>query len=333
MILKVGLVGLGAVSGAHLRAIERQGGLARLAAVCDIDRSKSAKTPGIPFYTELEEMLKKEKLDCLHICLPHWLHGQAVSLAASYGVNVFVEKPAGLNGQEAQALKELAMANGIQAGVCFQNRYNPTTRKALELIRSGTYGRLMGCKAIVTWDRRQGYYDREPWRGRISQAGGGVMRTQAIHCLDLMRLFGGPVRWVKGMTGNLLLDELEVEDTACAQIRFENGAGGIFYGSAAHCCNSSVELELVLEKGVLVIQNGRLTLVQGKEEQVLARDVAAEGQKAYYGSGHDRAVGEFYQKLLGLGGSFVSLEEAEQTGVLIDRIMESSRKSKRVYWQ
>lgn len=331
-MLRVGIVGLGAISGTHLDAVRRLGNMAELAAVCDCIEEKRKNVPGVPFYKDLEAMLQKEHLDCLHICLPHNLHSWAAELAARYGVHVFMEKPAGLCTKEIETLEAKEGIRKVHVGICLQNRYNATTRKALETLGDGTYGKLRGCKAVVTWDRRENYYEKDPWRGKADEAGGGVMLSQAIHTMDLMCLFCGQILWAKGMMGNLLLETIEVEDTACAQIQFQEGRTGIFYGSVGHCNNSSVEMELVLEKGILIIKNNRLVLQQNHEELILAEDEILPGGKDYYGAGHYHAVKAFYEKAEGKDEEVISLAEAKKVSRLIDMIEKSAKENRRVYW-
>ena len=68
-MLKVAVIGLGDVSGIHLEAI-RNSSEAELVAVCDIDESRKEAAPDVNFYTDYLEMLDKEDLDCVHVCLP-----------------------------------------------------------------------------------------------------------------------------------------------------------------------------------------------------------------------------------------------------------------------
>lgn len=328
-MLRVGIVGLGVISEVHMDAVRRLQDIAKLVAVCDCLLEKQKKVPDIPFYTDLEIMLQSENLDCLHICLPHYLHKWAARIAAKYHVNVFMEKPAGFHAEDVYTMqKEI---KGIHVGVCLQNRYNATTKKVLELLEKGTYGKLKGCKAIVTWDRRYHYYDKDIWRGERDKAGGGVMLSQAIHTMDLMCLFCGKMQWVKGMTGNLFLEDIQVEDTACAHIQFENQVTGIFYGSVTHCHNSSVEIELVLERGILNIKNNRLVSWQNGEEVILAEDENLSSGKDYYGAGHYYAIKEYYEMLEGRGGSEITLNQAAVVNQLIDAIEKSAKEKKKVY--
>ena len=60
-----------------------------LAACADIrsDRAHAfAETFGGTPYDSLEAMLDAERLDCLHICTPHYLHTPMARLAAEKGI-------------------------------------------------------------------------------------------------------------------------------------------------------------------------------------------------------------------------------------------------------
>ena len=85
-MLKVGVIGLGTVSPIHLHSIN-QSPHARLAAVCDIDTDLAKKKCDAthcditPIYSDYKEMIDKEDLDVVHICLPHYLHAQVSKYA------------------------------------------------------------------------------------------------------------------------------------------------------------------------------------------------------------------------------------------------------------
>ena len=58
---RAAVIGLGDISGIHLAAIAKNPEIT-LAAVCDIDESKREGAPaGVPFYTDYQEMVEKEK--------------------------------------------------------------------------------------------------------------------------------------------------------------------------------------------------------------------------------------------------------------------------------
>ena len=247
MALRVGVIGLGDVSMIHLHSI-KSSEKAELVAVCDIDETKSSLIENVNFYTDYIEMIQKEQLDCVHICLPHYLHYPVTKDVANLGVNVLLEKPLCLDTEEAEKFIELSDSTDTNICICLQNRYNNTVENLKEIINSDVYGKVIGIKGLVTWNRPKEYYTVKPWRGKMDLAGGGVMINQAVHTLDLMQLLGGKIESIKGNVDNFLDYDIEVEDTANAIINFENGAKGVFFATIANATNSSVEIEVVLEK-------------------------------------------------------------------------------------
>ena len=45
-------------------------------------------------------MIEEEELDCVHVCLPHYLHLPATKACVEKGIHVFQEKPLALNTEE-----------------------------------------------------------------------------------------------------------------------------------------------------------------------------------------------------------------------------------------
>lgn len=72
-MLKVGLVGLGGISGAHVAGWNAAEG-AELVAICDVREEQLAKHQNVNKYSDFHQMLEEEKLDILDICLPTYLH-------------------------------------------------------------------------------------------------------------------------------------------------------------------------------------------------------------------------------------------------------------------
>ena len=95
-MVKVAVVGVGGVSGAHIPAWLKMND-AELVAICDIVPSQMDKYPYIKHYINAEEMLKNEKLDILDICLPTHLHVEYAIKAMNMGINVLCEKPISLD--------------------------------------------------------------------------------------------------------------------------------------------------------------------------------------------------------------------------------------------
>jgi len=330
-MLRVALLGLGDISNIHLPAIEENEGV-QLVAVCDIDESLKSKVPGVNFYTDYNELLENETVDCVHICLPHYLHLPATKASVEKGVHVFLEKPLGLNAEEGLELVKLEEEyKDVKICVCFQNRFNESFEKLQELVQSGEYGKITGIKGLVTWFRPESYYQNKPWRGKMKYAGGGVMINQSIHTLDLMQLLGGEIESIRGSIDNLLDYDIEVEDTAVARINFKNGTKGLYFATNANSGNSSVELQVTLEKGKFTIKDSMLTKVndEGKKEEII-EDQKLPGTKFYYGASHVKLINKFYSCIEDNTNDYVHAKEAFTSIKMIDLIRLSSKLNQEV---
>jgi UDP-N-acetyl-2-amino-2-deoxyglucuronate dehydrogenase len=330
-MLKVAVFGLGDISKIHLPVIQANPNV-ELVAVCDNDETLKDSVPNVNFYTNYHELLEKETLDCVHNCLPHYLHYPATKACLEKGVHVFQEKPLGLNIEEGLELVKLEEEyKEIKIGICLQNRLNESFEKLQEIVNSGQYGKIIGIKGLVTWFRPKAYYDAKPWRGKMEYAGGGVMINQALHTLDLMQLLGGEIESIRGSVDKLLDYGIEVEDTAAANITFKNGAKGLFFATNANAVNSSVELQVVFEKEKFTIKDSILTRLNenGKKEEII-EDQKLHGTKFYYGAGHTKLINQFYTCIENNTQDYVHAKDALTSIQMIDAILKSSEVKKEI---
>ena len=296
--LRVGLVGCGDISPMHLDAITGNAD-AVLVAVADRDAdtaSAAAARYGVRAYQGLTEMLSREQPDVVHVCTPHHLHAPMAVEALQAGVHVLLEKPVATTVADAERIAVAADNGPGMLGVCFQNRYNATSRRIRELLDSGATGAILGGRASVTWSRDAAYYARRPWRGRWAEAGGGVLINQAIHTLDLLQWYLGDVEQVRGQASQLALDGLiEVEDTAVIRLTHAGGVGSIFYATNGYSDNSPAALEIRTERALLRLA-GDLTIswLHGPTEVVTETQVGG-GEHAYWGDAHKLLIADFYQ--------------------------------------
>ncbi|HZN11704.1 MAG TPA: Gfo/Idh/MocA family oxidoreductase [Blastocatellia bacterium] len=129
-----------------------------LAYLCDVDErvlgpaaddvvkrgGKRPQTVG-----DLRRVLDDKSVDAVVIATPdHW-HAPATILACDAGKDVYVEKPASHNLREGRLMVEAARRHKrvVQHGT--QARSRPSTRRAIEYVKSGKIGRVLMAKA---WD-------------------------------------------------------------------------------------------------------------------------------------------------------------------------------------
>lgn len=310
-MLRAAVIGLGVISPIHLQFIEERAG-AELVAGCDILPEKAVHLPaGTAFYEDYKKLLAEVKPDIVHLCLPHYLHTTVAEEALRQGAAVFCEKPVSSTYEGAKRMAQLEQTYGGKIGICFQNRYNPVNRKLAEVARSGRYGRVLGVKGRVDWFRPAAYYMASPWRGKLQEAGSGVILNQAIHTLDMMCLLKPEEpETVSGSLMRLGGYAIEVEDTAAAEFRYRDGTMSYFSATVLNHSNEPVEMTVLTEQGMLFLRGHQLYLDVEGELTLLHEDERATGAKFYYGTSHSKCIEDFYRSLESGEDHYIHPQEA-----------------------
>ena len=310
-ILNVALVGCGAISQNHLRAIANVP-FVNVVALCDIVPEKAEKRKQeynltSRIYDNYEQMLNSEKLDAVHITTPHYLHADMTISALKRDINVFLEKPICINTEQIEKLLLAEKNSRGKVCVCFQNRFNPSTNIAKRIAAED--GGVKAAYGSVFWYRNEKYYTESGWRGAYATEGGGVMINQAIHTVDLLCEFLGTPRSVIATKANHhLKNVIEVEDTCEGIIFFDEGKRGNFYMTTSFEGRDSTTLYLVTAHHTIQIQNSNIYVDGEKvEDPALVKDFFG---KECYGNGHMYLIEKFYHALRDGEQMPVALENA-----------------------
>jgi predicted dehydrogenase len=233
--VRTALVGCGKVGQIHATAL-KQIPEAEFVGACDADlgRAKSfAALHDARAYDDLAVMIREERVEALLIATPHPLHARPTILAAQAGVHVLVEKPMAASLADCDAMLAAARQSGTLLGVISQRRLYEPVQRIKTAIDDGKIGKpTLAVFTMYSW-RDEAYYRSDPWRGKWVTEGGGVLVNQSPHQLDLLLWFMGPAAEVSGYWSNAAHPSVEVEDTAVAIIRFQNGGLGSVVTSVA----------------------------------------------------------------------------------------------------
>lgn len=338
--VRYAVIGCGAIGKVHADSIEKIED-AQLVAVCSASE-KSAKTlgekHGCAWYTNYQEILDNPDIDAVAICTPSGMHYEQTIMAAKAKKHVVCEKPIDIEVHKAKHMTEVCNENGVTFSVIFQHRFDESTIAVRRAVLEGHLGKILWGSSRSIIYRDDNYYS-EAWRGTWASDGGGVLINQAIHTIDLLLSFLGPVKSVSGKCRRLLHHQIESEDVGTASIEFANGAIGTIEASTACYPGIFSQLSLFGEKGLVVIKNDNLVecKLQGELpdyiKEVLVDEnqvVAPEGAKITHNS-HTKQFEDITSAILNNKKPQVTGESATNSLELIKAIYTSSNEKREVY--
>jgi len=143
--------------------------------------------------------------------------------------HVFAEKPSCVRAEDFAPLANKADAKHRYLMLALANRTNPEIVAARAIMESQRIGKLYGLEMHLIADQtrltRPSYHQQ--WFAQKSRAGGGHLIWLGIHWLDLaMQITGSSIAEAAGFTANVGGQPIDVEDSAAAAFRFDNGALG-----------------------------------------------------------------------------------------------------------
>jgi len=141
--MNAAILGCGAMGSAHAGVYARLG--VRVAGVCDQDGARAeklAKTVGGNAYSDLAEMLDRERPDVVNVCTPAFNHLEAIQVLASRRVATLCEKPFAADLAQARAACAAVEDAGIPFRLGFKMRYEGVYAAARKIVQSGEIGAL-----------------------------------------------------------------------------------------------------------------------------------------------------------------------------------------------
>ena len=269
-MVRIGLVGIGFMGMIHYLAARGLRG-AKVAAICSRDQAKLAGDwrtirgnfgpPGemmdlgaIQRYESFERLLADPEIDLVDICNPTHLHPSFAIQALKAGKHVLVEKAIALTETDADAMVAAARDAGKMLMVAHVLPFVPEFRFALDAVREGKYGKLLGVhlKRIIS---------KPDWSADIGDAAktGGPAVDLHIHDTHFVGLLAGvPAEVVS--TGTVEGDAVTYLTT-----EYRYGPGG----PAVTCSSGALSMpgrpfvhgfEIFLESATLLFDSGGIPL-------------------------------------------------------------------------
>ncbi len=241
-ILRVGVIGLGYGGEKALQAYSKIPDV-KIVALAGLEEDKLeylGTTYDVPnLYRYHHELLSRDDLDAVSVCVPNYLHAPIAIEALDRGMHVLCEKPLARATEEAEAMVQAAKRANRVLQVVFNHRVRGDIQVLKGYIDEGKLGNIYYAKA--NWMRRRGIPGAGTWFVSKEMAGGGPLIDLGVHVLDMaLYLLGEPEivtvsastyaefgKHGKGVdasarksgAGNIF----EVEDLATAFLRLSNG--------------------------------------------------------------------------------------------------------------
>jgi len=258
MKIKIGSIGLGRLGYEHARNIAASVPGAELAALCDMDEVKLAKTAEeleVPHrYTDFSLMCKNPELDAVVIVSPSACHTEHIKIALESEKHVFCEKPLDTTVERCREAEKIVEAHPDKIFMLgFMRRYDYSYRKAKEKLDNGDIGRPILIRS----------YTQDPISSiestlKFAPYSGGQFLDMCVHDIDLCRWFTGGKHpknlWgIGGCFAYPQYRDWNDGDNVSCLIQFEDETMAFLFAgrAAAHGCN--VETEIIGTKGTLRI--------------------------------------------------------------------------------
>lgn len=332
--IRFGIVGCGVIAPWHARAISGTAE-AELVACCDVIEERARKLAadfGEPaVYVDYSEMLSRDDIDAVCVCTPSGLHGRVTVDAARAGKHVMCEKPVEITLPAIDAMVEACKSAEVKLGVIFQRRTSPLWQKVKETVDSGRMGRMVLGDAYLKYHRSQEYYDSGDWRGTWALDGGGALMNQGVHMVDIIRWIMGPVDTLYAQADHLVRN-IEVEDTACAVIKYSSGAFGVLEGTTSLRPGMDHRIELHGENGTIVVEGEKIARWDVPDDTDIAAGngqdsigSSASDPTAIAAEGHQIQIQDLCRAIIEDREPMVNGHEARKAVEIILAVYESAR--------
>ena len=216
-------------------------------------------THELKVYENFEEILNDSSVDIVSICTPNDLHAAEAMQAARAGKQIFLEKPAAISADELDKLTATLEQYHTKSVMGLVLRFNPLTTLQKRLIAEGELGNIY-LTNVDYWFGRE----RNGWM-KDGKRSGGAFVLGGCHSVDLAcYLLNTQITAVRGeaLQAGSWYDYPPVET---AQVRFANGAKGVFSCSLTGFTPYTANIHIIGENGTIL--NDRFYLRRFQEQK------------------------------------------------------------------
>ena len=261
--VRIGVVGLGGRAHRHVAAVGELSGV-EITALCDIQPDRMASVnQGLggraTSYVDYRELVTDKNVDVVVIVAPNFLHAPVALAALRAGKDVLVEKPIGLNYEQAREVQLEAERRGRIVAVGMQRRYYSGDKAFSAIVHSGCIGKVQFVSQTEfrgDWNPRTWIYTdpatgkKTPWR-HLKETTGSTLLEFSVHSYAFIYgLINSPVVKVSATGGAMKYPERTTRDVVAVNADFANGAR-LQHSYCGFARGASSEITVVGDNGYL----------------------------------------------------------------------------------
>ena len=338
--LKAAIVGAGLIAGKkHIPAFLRHKKKVELVALCDLNEEGARRLAaqfGVPrVYSDIGEMIEKEKPGLVDICTPPQTHVKLAIAAMDRGCHVLIEKPMALTVAECDKIVEASARNNVKVCVGHSDLFYYPFMEARKLVNEGAIGEFRGMRIMLSTPTDYMTSREDHWAHKLP---GGVIGESGPHIVYMTLAFINPIRKVS-------VDAMKVLDFPWS--RYDDyrinlvGDKAISSVSLTYTTDQwAARLDILGEKGILTLDLEAMYLVSSRRPKLspvpvalsilgesgqIVQNLVSKGVRlatGKYENTHDIIVSRFVDSINNNTESPVSAEEGREAVRVLNMIVE-----------
>lgn len=266
-MLRIGIIGMGGYAAEHWQYLEAiaQRGACQIVATAVIDpenhtaRLEQLAQQGVEIFRSAEDMFDamQGRMDAVTIPTSIHTHPALMIAAVSRGYHVYLEKPPAATVQEVDEMIAAARGTGRIVAVGFQALWSPAMALLKLRVEEGAFGTIETLACSALWIRRQEYFQRNHWAGRLRLGGAWVLdgpsNNALSHQITNMLYLASPQRRTLATPSSVRAEmyrarDIEAEDIAAIEIRTAEGPRCYFLATLAADDHQDPEITIIGDK-------------------------------------------------------------------------------------
>ncbi len=284
--MKIGMVGVGAISGIYLKNLTSLFKEVELVAVCDLVREKAEKAKEeykIPkLYNTMYELFGDEEIDIVLNLTRPYEHFDVTKAALKAGKHVYSEKPLAANLEEGIELVRMAQESNLMLGGAPDTFLGAGIQTCRKLIDDGFIGKLVGAAAFMICHGHESWHPDPEFY--YKHGGGPMMDMGPYYLTALVNLMGGiksitgvartsfPQRMITSepKAGNII--DVDVATYVTGILEFDNGSVGTLFTTFDVHNKGQARFEIYGSEGTLIVPDpntfgGPISLLRQEEKE------------------------------------------------------------------